>query len=229
MIEKETELYNPVKNYLTSLGFKVDAEVKDCDVVASKDDIIVICELKRGFTIELLYQLVQRKKLTPFVYAVIPRPKNMRRKDFVKKLDLLRALECGLMVVLNSTKRVDIILEPKGEDTISNKKSRKSIEKEIKSRNLSLNLGGQNKRKIVTAHKESLIATLCYIEKYGEIRTRDCKQNIRDIVQRNHYGYFVRINRGIYTAKSDAMKILQDKDYKDIVEYYRNEVNLCLK
>ena len=78
MIKNETDLYLPVQRFFSELGFKVDAEVRDCDIVASKDDIVVICELKRGFTIELVYQLVNRKKMTPYVYAVIPRPKNMR-------------------------------------------------------------------------------------------------------------------------------------------------------
>ncbi len=229
MIKSETELYFPVQEFLHNLGFKVDAEVKDCDVVATKDDIVVICELKRGFTIELLYQLVQRKKMTAYVYAVIPRPKNMRSRAFLKKLDILRALDCGLMVVLNSTKRVDIVLEPKGEDTAAKKMRRKGIEKEVVVRKTSLNLGGQNKRKIVTAHKESLIAAICYIEKYGQIKTRICKENIRNVVQRNHYGYFIRIDRGVYTMNDRARKVLEIKDYKDIVDYYRKEVDLCLK
>lgn len=229
MIERETELYKPVQKFFADLGFKVDAEVNDCDVVATKDDIVVICELKRGFTIELVYQLVQRKKLTPYVYAVIPRPKNMRSAAFRKKLDILRALDCGLLVVLNTTKRVDILLEPKGEDTQTNKIRRRGLEKEVSVRKVSLNLGGQSKRKIVTAHKESLIAALCYIEKYGKIETRKCKDNIRAVLQRNHYNYFVKLDKGIYSATKAGLRLLDDRDYKDIVDFYRNEVELCLK
>ncbi len=229
MIERETELYKPVQNFFEGLGFKVDAEVNDCDVVATKDDIVVICELKRGFTIELVYQLVQRKKLTPYVYAVIPRPKNMRSASFRKKLDILKALDCGLLVVLNTTKRVDVLLEPKGEDTQTNRIRRRGIEKEVSIRKVSLNLGGQSKRKIVTAHKESLIAALCYIEKYGKIETRKCRDNIKAVLQRNHYNYFIKLDKGIYSATKAGLRVLEDKDYKDIVDFYRNEVELCLK
>ena len=106
---------------------------------------------------------------------------------------------------------------------------RKSIENEVAVRKTSFNIGGQNKRKIVTAHKESLIATICYLEKYGEINVSDCKENIKAILQRNHYGYFKRIKRGIYIMNDSAKKVLEDKDYKDIVEYYKKEVNQCLK
>lgn len=229
MIKKETELYLPVQKYFADMGFKVDAEVRDCDVVATKENIVVICELKRGFTIELVYQLVQRKKLTPYVYAVIPRPKNMRSAAFRKKLDILRALDCGLIVVLNSTKRVDMILQPRGEDTDAKKYRRKGIEKETKIRKVSLNLGGQSGRKIVTAHKESVIAALCYIEKYGTIKTRECKDNIKNVLQKNHYNFFVRVEQGVYTANESGRNFLNEKDYSDVVEFYRNEVELCLK
>lgn len=229
MIKSETELYLPVQKYFVDLGFKVDAEVRDCDVVATKGDITVICELKRGFTIELIYQLVQRKKMTPYVYAVIPRPKNMRSRAFIKKLDILRALDCGLLVVLNSTKRVDLVLDPRGEDTSAKKMRRKGIEKEVSVRKMSLNLGGQTRKKIVTAHKESVIAALCYIEKYGTIKTRECKDNIKNALQKNHYNFFVRVEKGIYTANEKGRKFLETKDYSDVVEFYRNEVELCLK
>ena len=229
MIKNETDLYLPVQRFFSELGFKVDAEVRDCDIVASKDDIVVICELKRGFTIELVYQLVNRKKMTPYVYAVIPRPKNMRSAAFKKKLDILRALECGLLVVLNSTKRVDVVLEPKGEDTKKKQEYRKGIVKEVSVRKMSLNLGGQSRRKIVTAHKESLIAALCYIEKYGTIKTRECKDNIKAVLQRNHYDFFVRVDKGVYTPNERGRNFLNEKDYKDVVEFYRKEAELCLK
>ena len=81
----------------------------------------------------------------------------------------------------------------------------------------------------MTAHKESLIAALCYIEKYGKIETRKCKDNIRAVVQRNHYNYFTRLDKGIYSATKAGLRVLEDKDYKDIVDFYRNEVELCLK
>lgn len=167
--------------------------------------------------------------MTPYVYAVIPRPKNMRSRAFTKKLDILRALDCGLLVVLNSTKRVDLVLEPRGEDTSAKKARRKGVEKEVSIRKMSLNLGGQTRRKIVTAHKESVIAALCYIEKYGTIKTRECKDNIKYVLQKNHYNYFVRVEKGVYTANEMGRKFLEVKDYGDVVEFYRNEVELCLK
>ena len=59
----ETSLYRPVKVFLEGLGFVVKGEVRDCDLVALKGDnlpVVVICELKLTFTLELILQGVDR-------------------------------------------------------------------------------------------------------------------------------------------------------------------------
>ena len=55
---KESDLYAPVRDYLTQLGYDVQGEVKDCDLTAVRGDELIVGELKRGFTIELLYQAI---------------------------------------------------------------------------------------------------------------------------------------------------------------------------
>jgi hypothetical protein len=55
----ETSLYRPVKIFLEGLGFVVKGEVRDCDLVALKGDnlpVVVICELKLTFNLELILQ-----------------------------------------------------------------------------------------------------------------------------------------------------------------------------
>ena len=44
---KESDLYSPVCNYFTELGYDVQAEVKSCDLIAKKDSEIIIAELKK--------------------------------------------------------------------------------------------------------------------------------------------------------------------------------------
>ena len=229
MIKNETDLYLPVKKYFESLGYRVDAEVKDCDVVASKDDEIIICELKKSFSLALLYQIIERKAITSNVYAVIPRPKNMNSRVFRNQCNLLRSLGVGLLIVLKSNKRVDLVLEPAKDSIRKHKKRTERIKKEVNGRNMNINTGGSTRKKIVTAHKESVISALCYIEKNKQIRLRDCNEYVKAAIKSNHYKYFVRIDRGIYTMNSDANNMLNDKDYKDIVEFYRKDIDLCLK
>ena len=59
----ETSLYNPVKRFLEGLGFAVKGEVGGCDLLALSADappVVVVCELKLNFNLELLLQGVDR-------------------------------------------------------------------------------------------------------------------------------------------------------------------------
>ena len=59
----ETSLYRPVKVFLEGLSFVVKGEVGGCDLVALKGDdlpVVVICELKLTFNLELILQGVDR-------------------------------------------------------------------------------------------------------------------------------------------------------------------------
>ena len=50
---RETEMYVPIKNFFNSLGFKVKAEIRNCDVVAYKaDEPLIIIELKTQFSLK---------------------------------------------------------------------------------------------------------------------------------------------------------------------------------
>ena len=53
-MEKESGLYGPVRDYLEKLGYEVKGEVKDCDITAMRDGELIVVELKRGFTLELV-------------------------------------------------------------------------------------------------------------------------------------------------------------------------------
>ena len=61
----ETSLYRPVKVFLEGpLGYIVKGEVGGCDLVALKGDelpVVVICELKLTFNLELILQGIDRE------------------------------------------------------------------------------------------------------------------------------------------------------------------------
>ena len=59
----ETALYPPVRRFLENRGFTVKGEIGGCDVVAvrhGEPPLLVICELKLTFNLELLLQAVDR-------------------------------------------------------------------------------------------------------------------------------------------------------------------------
>ena len=59
----ETTLYQPIKNFLETRGYSVKGEIGGCDIVALSDDeppLVVVCELKLSFNLELILQAVDR-------------------------------------------------------------------------------------------------------------------------------------------------------------------------
>ena len=62
----ETSLYLPVKAFLEAAGYVVKGEVGGCDLVGLSDGeppVVVVCELKLSFNLELLLQAVDRAPL----------------------------------------------------------------------------------------------------------------------------------------------------------------------
>ena len=60
---RESDLYGPVRDYLEGLGYEVKGEVRDCDITALRDGELIVVELKRGFTLELVYQAMDRQRI----------------------------------------------------------------------------------------------------------------------------------------------------------------------
>ena len=60
----ETTLYPPVKSFLEAAGYAVKGEVGGCDLVGlleGEPPLVVICELKQAFNLELVLQAVDRQ------------------------------------------------------------------------------------------------------------------------------------------------------------------------
>ena len=76
----ETDLYEPVCRFLEEEGYRVQAEVKDCDIAAEKDGELIIVELKKSFQLKLVYQALDRQSLTEQVFVAIPRPQKGQRE-----------------------------------------------------------------------------------------------------------------------------------------------------
>jgi len=110
----ETDLYAPVRDCFVGDGYEVRGEVLDCDLVALRDDDLVVVELKRGLTIDLLLQAAKRQSITKSVYVAIPAPARMdRRSKWSDIKRLIRQLEMGLIVVFleGAAPRAQIVVE----------------------------------------------------------------------------------------------------------------------
>ncbi|BDU51336.1 DUF2161 domain-containing phosphodiesterase [Haliovirga abyssi] len=223
---KETDLYKPIYDYMAKNGYNVKSEVKDCDVVAIKDDNLIIIELKKSINLTLLVQAVERQRRADSVYIAVPRPENLPKnwKDIVR---LLKKLELGLIFVvfLKKDTRVDIIFHPNEYVERKSKKQRFAIIEEIKGRTGNRNIGGSRRTAIMTAYKEQNIFIACCLEKNGPLSAKELKkigtgEKTSSILIKNFYGWFDRVERGVYKL-NDKGKEEMGK-YPDIVEYYKN-------
>jgi hypothetical protein len=227
---QEVDLYKPIQRYFSREGYEVYGEVKDCDMVAVKDDELVIIELKLTLSVDLLIQAAKRQKLTNQVYIAIPKPKGrMNSKQWADKCHLVKRLELGLIVVSfpGSRSKADILIHPtpfnpkKG--YARNKLKREAILKEIGGRSADFNIGGSNRTKIMTAYKESCIQIASFLDIMGPLSPKALKDmgagdKTPSILTKNYYGWFERIKRGTYIITEKGK--LEVQEYQDLVNYY---------
>lgn len=230
---KESDLYPPVKRMFESMGYTVNAEVKDCDVTAIDGNKLIITELKRNLSVTLLAQGLKRQKTGAITYVAIPKPKNYSPKTFKDTLYVLKKLELGLIFInlLGDNSYAEIILEPTEFKPVSkNYKKRRSILSEIDGRTVDTNTGGVTGRKIATAYTEKCIHIACLLDKYGPLSASNLKKLGADkdkcygIVHNNVYGWFCKKEKGIYDITTEGRLALLD--YPELEKYYTNLIEL---
>jgi len=208
----ESDLYEPVRQYLEGLGYEVKGEVKGCDMTALRDGELIVVELKRGFTLELLYQAMDRQRIADGVYVAVPLPKRGYNAPHMREMaSLCRRLELGLIFVGFTTKglpQVDVAVHPKeAPNPRRDKKRRLAVIREHESRTGSVNTGGVTRRKILTAYKEQALLVARLLREGGPMRAEEVKKaggppNTTAILSRNVLGWFSR------TLSPDGRKYL---------------------
>lgn len=228
---KEEDLYNPIKKYLSNLGYLVRSEVKKCDVIALKDNIILGVEMKLSLNLDVILQATIRQRVVDFVYIAIPKKNTLLYSKRFKNLQyLLRRLEIGLLLVSvhNDNYRVEEYLSPKPFSRnmsmkLSNKK-RKGLVKEFNERSGDFNIGGSVRKKLVTAYREKAIHIMALLLEHKSLSIKELKELGTDkektskILQDNHYDWYKRVSRGVYTLSEKG--ISESKDYKEILKFY---------
>ncbi|MDE6922033.1 MAG: hypothetical protein K2P01_00615 [Oscillospiraceae bacterium] len=198
----EQDLYGPVRDYLEGLGYQVKGEVKDCDITAMREDELIVVELKRGFTLELLYQAMDRQRVADGVYVAVPLPKRGYMAPHIREMQsLCRRLELGLIFVgftQRGVPQLDVAVHPKEASAPRrDKKRRLAVIREHQSRTGSANTGGVARKKILTAYKEQTLRTARLLRDHGPAMAEDVKRmggpaNAAAILGRNVLGWFDR-------------------------------------
>ncbi len=226
-ILRETDLYPPLKAYLERQGYEVKSEIRGCDVVACRgDEPPVIIELKTGITLPLFLQGIERQSLSDDVYLAFAVPHRLTknnlwfryRKDIIK---LCRRLGLGLITVrISENLSPDVVVQQDPAPYVPRKNKRRSglLLQEFERRVGDPNLGGSNKRPIITAYRQDSLRCAAFIKLHGTAKAADIRKNTAvakasAILQRDVYGWFHRTERGIYGLSpkgEEALTVFSD-------------------
>jgi hypothetical protein len=200
----ETSLYLPVKRHLESLGFTVKGEIGGCDMVAlSGDDppVVVIGELKLSFNLELVLQGVDRAGACDEVWLAAKLSiRGKGRESDARYRNLCRRLGFGMLGVTDRG-GVEVLVAPSTVSPRRNPKKRSRLVSEHQRRKGDPVAGGSTRTPIMTAYRQQALACAAAMTG-GPRRVRDLKPESPDapkILQHNVYGWFDRVERGVYT------------------------------
>ena len=222
----EKELYLPIHDLFEKRGYRVNAEVKDCDMTAVKDDEFIIVELKKNLSVALLAQGLKRQRTGADVFVAVPKPKQYSFRKFRSMFSVLKKLELGLIFVSLRGEHsfAEIVFEPKPyTSTYINRKKRKEIISEINGRTIDTNTGGVTGTKIITAYTEKCIHIACILDMYGDMSPKQIQNlggadNTYTILRSNVYGWFKKTQKGIYGITDEGRKGILE--YPELEKYY---------
>ena len=222
--EREEDLYGPVKTFFEGQGYEVKAEVRGCDLIARRgDEPPVIVELKTGFTLPLVLQGIDRLALSDHVYLAVavaekPARNSLWRRERRGILKLCRRLGLGLLAVHEGSAKapplVEPLLDPLPYRPRPNRKRQALLLKEFAHRVGDPNTGGQTRRPIVTAYRQRALRCAVLLQSQGatkaaEVAKLSSVEKAAAILQRDVYGWFQRVERGVYALSPKGEEALQ--------------------
>ena len=213
---RETDLYGPVRDFLVAQGFTVRAEVHGCDVAGQRGEELVVVELKCALTLALLLQAIRRQRLADSVYVAIPRPATGSQDAKLRQLrPLLRRLELGLLAVdlRAQPASITVVQQPLPAPKRREQKKRRALLAELGARTGDDNVGGSTRRPLVTVYRENALHVAVALQRFGPLAPRQLRalgaaEKTASILQQDVYGWFERIERGLYHVRPAGLEAL---------------------
>jgi hypothetical protein len=209
----ETTLYLPVKRFLERLGFEVKGEIDRCDLVALRGEgppVVVIGELKLSFTLELVLQGIDRTAACDEVWLAVRASSRGRGREADPRVrKLCRFLGFGLLGVFPRG-HVELLVEPRAWRPRRDPRRRSRLVEEHRRRQGDPAAGGSTRAPIMTAYRQRALVCAAALEA-GPRSTRVLKTAVPDaptILLRNVYGWFLRIERGLYALTKEGRAAL---------------------
>ena len=221
-IRSETALYEPLKSFLAARGYQVRGEVQGCDLVAVRGEDLVVVELKPAMNLTLILQGLDRLRMTDTVYLAIEAPRRAKLLRWTETIQLCRRLGLGLITVRFGRRgpRVEVVCDPAPYKPRPAPGRKSRLLGEFQRRTGDHNVGGSNRRPLVTAYREEALGLAIRLKSEGPTRVKllreatGCKK-AGVILHDNHYGWFEPVARGVYQLTAKGEEALQL--YADVI------------
>ncbi|MCG7494206.1 DUF2161 domain-containing phosphodiesterase [Thalassobius sp. Cn5-15] len=211
----ETDLYPPVKAFFEALGYEVKSEIGAADVVALRDgEPPVIVELKTGFSLTLLQQGIARQKVTDQVYLALPRWKGRAGyKAFQGNIGLCKRLGLGVISIA-STGELQVHHEPAPFQPRKVKRRQTALMAEFERREGDPNKGGATRVGLITSYRQEALRCAAYLAEQGPTKGATVAKatavvRATRVMASNHYGWFQRVETGIYDLTAEGRSALK--------------------
>lgn len=209
----ETSLYLPVKAFLETAGYTVKGEIGGCDLVGLSDgdpSVVVICELKLSFNLELILQAVDRASVADEVWiAARVSARGKGRESDKRYRDLCRRLGFGMLGVADNG-AVSVIVGSVTPMPRTNPKRRSRLMREHQKRKGDPVVGGSTRTPQMTAYRQQALGCAAALAA-GPLRMREVRAQVPEagkILQGNVYGWFERVERGVYGLTPAGLEAL---------------------
>ncbi len=173
--------------------------------------MVVICELKLSFNLELILQAVDRAAAADEVWIAARVSAKGRGREADKRYrDLCRRLGIG-MLGLSDTGEVSIIVGSVSPMPRTNPKRRSRLMREHQKRRGDPVLGGSTRTPLMTAYRQQALDCATALAS-GPMRVRDVRVSTPDagkILLSNVYGWFERLDLGVYGLTDAGREALQ--------------------
>jgi hypothetical protein len=210
----ETSLYLPVKSFLEQAGYTVKGEIGGCDLVGLSDEdppVVVVCELKLSFNLELILQAVDRASVADEVWiAGRVSAKGKGRESDRRYRDLCRRLGIGMLGVADNG-TVNVIVASVTPMPRTNPKRRSRLMREHQKRKGDPVIGGSTRTPQMTAYRQQALGCAAALAA-GPLKVREIRASVPEagkILQGNVYGWFERVERGVYGLTPAGIEALE--------------------
>lgn len=215
-MEREADLYAPVKAFLEAQGYVVKGEVGSADMVALRgEEEPIIVELKLRLNLTLYLQAVTRLRLTDLVYLAVAKPKGRSaRRSLRENTALCRRLGLGFLTVREDG-AVEVHCDPGPYAPRRNAAKREKLLREFHRLQGDPNDGGSTRHGIVTAYRQDALRCAMYLaetgaEKGAIVAKATGVSNATTLMRDNHYGWFEKVEKGVYALSPQGRQGLAD-------------------